>query len=178
MPDTPAFTIAKVESDQEQQIILPGLIYLLQDTVDNGASVGFLPPLSTEEARDYWTHVFQDVAQHTSILLIAHEDNQIIGSIQLGLATKPNALHRAEVQKLFVLQSQRRRGIARALLQAIEQIALAEGRTLLVLDTRQGDAAEQLYRASGYHQAGIVPAYARNAEGTLDATVFYYKILP
>ncbi|GCE21502.1 hypothetical protein KDK_53020 [Dictyobacter kobayashii] len=30
--------------------ILTGLIILLQDTVDSGASVGFLPPLAQEEA--------------------------------------------------------------------------------------------------------------------------------
>lgn len=176
MPNTPSFTISKVHPDQEQSI-LPALIELLQDTVANGASIGFLPPLSTEEAHTYWTSVFQDVARHTCILLITQDEGQLIGSIQLGLATKPNALHRAEVQKLFVLQSQRRRGIGRALLQAIEQIAREEKRTLLVLDTRQGDAAEQLYHTTGYHEVGTIPAYARNTNGTLDATVFFYKIL-
>jgi hypothetical protein len=36
-----------------------------------------------------------------------HEDT-IVGSVQLELASMPNALHRAEVQKLVVLRSQRR----------------------------------------------------------------------
>ena len=176
MPDTPSFTISKVNPDQEQSI-LPALIHLLQDTVAHGASIGFLPPLNTEEAHNYWTSVFQDVARHSCVLLIARDAGQVVGSIQLGMATKPNALHRAEVQKLFVLQSQRRRGVGRALLQAIEQIARDEKRTLLVLDTRQGDAAEQLYRTAGYQEAGTIPAYARNANGTLDSTVFFYKLL-
>ena len=30
---------------------------LLQDVVDGGASVGFLPPLSTDEAAAYWDSV-------------------------------------------------------------------------------------------------------------------------
>ena len=37
------------------------LIALLQDVVDDGASVGFLPPLSVAEAGEYWDGVFEAV---------------------------------------------------------------------------------------------------------------------
>jgi len=47
-----------------------------------------------------------------------------------------------------------------------------------VLDTRQGDNAERLYRTLGYHEAGVIPAYAQSASGTLESTVIFYKILP
>jgi ribosomal protein S18 acetylase RimI-like enzyme len=162
---------------EEEQTVLPELINLLQDTVASGASVGFLPPLSAEDAHQYWSAIFQEVARGTCVLLVARDAGRIVGSVQLALATKPNALHRAEVQKLFVLQSQRRRGTGRALMQAVEQTARECERTLLVLDTRQGDAAEQLYRKLGYREAGIIPAYARSATGTLDSTIFFYKAL-
>ncbi len=158
-----------------EEALLPGLINLLEDTVASGASVGFLPPLSEEDAHRYWSAVFQEVSQHTCILLVAREAGRIVGSVQLALATKPNALHRAEVQKLFVLQSQRRRGTGRALMQAVEQAASECGRSLLVLDTRQGDVAEQLYRKLRYREAGVIPAYARSATGTLDSTILFYK---
>jgi acetyltransferase len=36
---------------------LPQLAALLQDAVDSGASVGFLPPLSEAEATEYWREV-------------------------------------------------------------------------------------------------------------------------
>jgi hypothetical protein len=62
-------------------------------------------------------------------------------------------------------------------MQEIEQAARECGRTLLVLDTRQGDAAEQLYRSLEYREAGVIPMYARSATGTLDGTVFFYKML-
>src|SRR5258708_1473735 len=155
-------------SPEEGPLVLPELIHLLQDTVASGASVGFLPPLNDEDAHHYWSEVFQDLAQGTQVLLVAREAGQIVGSVQLALASKPNASHRAEVQKLFVLQTQRRRGTGRALMQTIEQVALEHGRMLLVLDTRQGDAAEQLYRKLAYIEAGVIPAYARNATGELD----------
>ena len=176
MSEATSLEIALVRTEEEQ-FILPELIHLLQDTVASGASVGFLPPLSAEAAWQYWSDVFQDVAQGTQVLLAAREAGRVVGSVQLALATKPNASHRAEVQKLFVLLTQRRRGTGRALMQAIEPVARAYGRTLLVLDTRQGDAAEQLYRKQGYSEAGVIPAYARNAAGELDGTIFFYKML-
>jgi acetyltransferase len=176
MVDSSFSPIERIHSEQEQAV-LPELIALLQDTVASGASVGFLPPLSHEDAHQYWSIIFQEVAQGTQVLLVARDAGRIVGSVQLALAMKPNALHRAEVQKLFVHQSQRRRGTGRALMQAVEQVARECGRTLLVLDTRQGDAAERLYRALGYQEAGVIPGYARNEMGTLDGTIFFYKEL-
>ncbi len=177
MRDLPVPSIERV-SPEEEPAVLPHLIHLLQDTVASGASVGFLPPLSTEDAQQYWNTVFVEVAQDTCVLLVAREAGQIVGSVQLALATKPNARHRAEVQKLFVLSSQRRRGIGRALMQAVEQAARDGRRTLLVLDTRQGDSAEQLYRTLGYCKVGVIPGYAHSATGTSDSTVIFYKTLP
>ena len=62
-------------------------------------------------------------------------------------------------------------------MQAVEQVARSFGRTLLVLDTRLGDSAEQLYRTLGYCEVGVIPAYARGANGTLESTVIFYKTL-
>ena len=177
MSDVPVPSIERI-SPAEEATVLPDLIHLLQDTVSGGASIGFLPPLSTEEAQQYWSSVFEEVRKHTCVLLAAREAGQIVGSVQLAFAMKPNAQHRAEVQKLFVLSSQRRRGIGRALMHMVEQVARDCGRTLLVLDTRQGDNAEQLYRTLGYCEAGVIPAYARSASGALESTVIFYKILP
>jgi len=40
---------------------LNDLVELLQDAVDSGASVGFLPPLWREVASNYWLSVFTDL---------------------------------------------------------------------------------------------------------------------
>jgi ribosomal protein S18 acetylase RimI-like enzyme len=72
----------------------------------------------------------------------------------------------------------RRRGVARALMQAVENTARKEGRTLITLDTRTGDLAEPLYLSLGYVVAGIIPRYAINPEGQkLEATTILYKEL-
>jgi len=65
----------------------------------------------------------------------------------------PNGPHRAEVMKLCVLRRARRKGVAKALMRAIEQETRPRGRQLLVLDTRAGDVAEKLYEEIGYTKA-------------------------
>lgn len=159
------------------EMALPALVALLQDSVASGASIGFLPPLGAEEARCFWREVIAEVRAGTCVLLLASQGGAVVGTVNLALATKPNARHRAEVRKLLVLQRARRQGIARLLMAAVEREAHAEGRTLLVLDTKQGDVAESLYRRSGYVEAGIIPHFARNATGGLDATVVFYRTL-
>ncbi|HEX8618469.1 MAG TPA: GNAT family N-acetyltransferase, partial [Thermoanaerobaculia bacterium] len=114
---------------------LPAFVELLADSVASGASIGFLPPLDTSAALDFWRGVSAELAARTRIVLVAEVDGQLAGAAHLALVTKPNALHRAEVQKLLVHTRHRGRGIARRLMQALEAEALANGRTLLVLDT-------------------------------------------
>ncbi|MGN5288209.1 N-acetyltransferase family protein [Aeromonas sp. 11P] len=153
------------------------LIILLQDCVDSGASVGFLPPLIKEESARYWQGVEADLAAGHRKLWLALEQQQLVGAVQLALCGKANGHHRAEVEKLMVLQTARGKGVGRALMQAMEQGAHASGRSLLVLDTRAGDVASHLYRQLGYLEAGQIPRFARNADGTLAATVIFYKPL-
>jgi ribosomal protein S18 acetylase RimI-like enzyme len=156
---------------------LSELITLLQDAVDSDASVGFVPPLSEAEAREYWEDVLAELNTPKRLLLVARASNRIIGAVQLELAQRANGRHRAEVQKLMVLREARRQGLGRALMNAVEATACEQNRSLLVLDTRAGDAAEQLYRALGYVEAGRIPQYALGADGALHPTIFFYRLL-
>jgi ribosomal protein S18 acetylase RimI-like enzyme len=151
---------------------------LLEDAVDSGASIGFLPPLGPTEAADYWAEVAAAVAGGSRVLLVARDaDGALVGSAQLGLETRPNGRHRAEVMKVMVHRKARRRGLGRDLMLAAEAEARRRGRTTLFLDTRRGDPAERLYLATGWTYAGSIPRYARSAGGALDANAIYYKLL-
>ena len=55
--------------------------------------------------------------------------------------------------------------------------AKQEGRSLLVLDTREKDPSNLFYASLGFAEAGRIPEYAESADGRLDASVFYYKKL-
>lgn len=164
-------TLTIVEIDQLEPAIQRQLTELLIRVVEDGASVGFLPPLSYDEASAYW----EDVLGPGVTLWVAVQDGQAIGTVQLQCAMKANGRHRAEVAKLMVDPDSRRGGIGRALMLHLEPKAKDEGRTLLVLDTREGDPSNKLYQSLDYVQAGIIPDYAISSNGQLDGTVLYYK---
>jgi len=150
---------------------------LLINAVDSGASIGWVSSVSASDAEAYWRDRIDAVAAGCCVLLLAWEDDVLVGTAQLGLEQRENGLHRAEVQKVMVHTDYRRRGIANQLMAALETQAIHHHRTLLVLDTRQGDASEELYRKLGYVEAGAIPQYCRSANGQLDPTVLYYKLL-
>ncbi len=147
------------------------LAELLIKVVDDGASIGFLPPIRRVEAEIYWGTVLTPEV----LLFIAKSNNQIIGSVQVHLSTKQNGSHRAEIAKLMTHPHYRRNGIGRSLMQRAEEIAKQKNRSLLVLDTREGDPSNKLYSSLGYIQAGRIPNYAISENGELAATIIYYK---
>ena len=165
--------VATFESDVE------ALADVLRAVVYDGAGVSFIVPFSMDAARAFWlTGVVPGVTARTRRVLIARRDGRIVGTVQIDLATPPNQRHRAEVLKLLVHPDARRRGIARALMVAVEPLARAEGRTLLTLDTWTGRAAELLYLSIGYLAAGVIPQYARGSLTTeLEPTTIMYKHL-
>lgn len=159
------------------QDAMPQLCALLTNIVNDGASIGFLTPLDEKEVVAYWAKIAPEVDAGERITLVAREGDQIVGVGQLALETRANGNHRAEVQKVMVHTEWRRRGIALRLMNELEEAARKLNRTLLILDTRLGDAAEQLYQKLGYVRAAEIPNYVTNSNGEYESTVIYYKIL-
>lgn len=152
---------------------LDALAALLLDAVAGGASVSFMSSLGIADARDWWRRTLDD--RPATLFVARDEAGVIVGCVRFIPARAPNQPHRADVAKLLVHRRARRRGLARALMLELEQHAWTAGFGLLTLDTRRGDAAEALYRAAGWTQAGIVPDYALDPSGTLCDTVLFYK---
>jgi GNAT superfamily N-acetyltransferase len=157
------------------------LAEVLHAVVHAGAGVSFFTPFSIDEARAFWLDkVLPQVRAGTRRVLVARVDKTIVGTVQLDLDMPPNQQHRAAVAKLLVHPAARRRGIGRALMIALEDMARSEGRTLLTLDTVTGSKAEVLYRSLDFIAAGVIPRYARGAltpelEG---ATIMYKELAP
>jgi len=155
---------------------LRGLAELLVDAVSSGAAVSFLPPLSVEQAGDWWRRT-TETADPKTVFLVARDAVGIVGTVQLNPSWAPNQPHRGDIAKLVVHRRSRRTGLGSQLMQAIEGEARQAGFTLLTLDTKQGDGAEQLYRRGGWIEVGVIPRYALNPDGTMHATVVFYKDL-
>ena len=164
---------ARLESD------LDALADILRAVVYDGAGVSFVVPFSLAESRAFWVDkVLPGMRAGTRRVVVARDGGTIVGTVQVDFATPPNQQHRGEVLKLLVHPSARQRGIARALMQVLEQIAVAERRTLLTLDTWTGSVAEGLYRSLGYTVVGVIPHYARGSlTPQLEPATFMYKEL-
>jgi len=150
---------------------------LLQDAVDNGSSVGFIAPLSTADARDYWTAALEEVAGGSRVVLIAFERHDLIGCVQLHLTARLNARHRADVQKLLVHSQWQNKGLGKQLLAAIEKVAQQKGRSLLLADARSGGPGERLFTSAGYMKVGSIPRFQRGPTGDFDSTAIFYRDL-
>jgi acetyltransferase len=159
---------------------LKALCDLLRECVLAGASLGFLDSVTDGELRAFWQRILAEVKAGSRVVLAARASpgGALVGSAQLGLEWKPNGRHRAEVQKVLVFPSERRKGIATRLMTALEAEALSRGVHLLVLDTSEGKGgARGLYEALGYHYAGGIPGFALDPDGTPVKNAIFYKNL-
>jgi len=156
---------------------IDALAAILHACVAGGASVGFIPPFTLDDARNYWRKVERSVTSDATKLIVARMDGEIVATVQLHLDVPANGRHRAEVAKLLVHPNARRQGLARALMAAVETLAVQHQRHLLVLDTRTGDNAESLYRNLGWKTAGVIPQYALSTDGVLCDTTLMFKRL-
>jgi len=176
MPANEPVEIRRLDAD-EVRAQLDGLAAVLADCVAGGASVSYMAPFTEADARAAFAAWADEVGRRKRIVLAAFVDGELVGTVQVVGAGPPNQPHRADVAKLLVHRSARRRGIARLLMERAEREARAEGKTLLVLDTVTGDDAERLYGRLGWTRVGVIPNYALYPDGrSCDTTVFWKAV--
>lgn len=171
----PGVSIRRLHSVDDAQI--DALADVLIDCVDGGAGVSFMHPLAPAKAQAFWRRVAAGVAAGERALLVAEDDEGIVGAVQLELAQPDNQPHRADLSKMLVHRRARRQGLGAALVHAAEETARACGKTLLVLDTNTGSDAERLYARLGWVRVGSIPGYSLQPRGGLSPTTFFYKEL-
>jgi ribosomal protein S18 acetylase RimI-like enzyme len=148
----------------------------LIDCVEGGASVSFMHPLTYDRAAAFWRRVAHGVATGERALLIAEDAGGLCGTVQLVLGQPENQPHRADLSKMLVPRRARRQGLGAALMSAAEATARECGKTLLVLDTANDEAA-RLYERLGWTRVGVIPDYALLPQGGLCDTIVYYRNL-
>ena len=154
---------------------IAALSEILIEVVANGGSVSFMHPLAPDVAAEFWTRSLSAAGAGKRVVLGACLGGELAGTVTLDLDTPQNQPHRADVAKLMTRLRHRGRGVGRAVMLEAERIAIAEGRTLLTLDTAAEDGAAGLYERLGYEFAGAIPDYALKPLGGLTATLIYFK---
>jgi GNAT superfamily N-acetyltransferase len=156
---------------------LDALAEILHDVVEGGDSVSFMDGFGVGDARAFYESLLPELERGTRMLLAAYVDGELAGTVQLVHAWPPNSQHRADVAKLLVHRRARGRGVGRVLMERLEDEARADGKTLLILDTVTGRAADRLYERLGWARLGTVPDYARDPDGSFCDATFFYKHL-
>jgi len=156
--------------------LVPALVDLLIDTVDDGASLGFIAPVVPAAAWKYWIGLVPEFAAGSRVLVGVFCDGQIAGSAQLWLPSLPNARHRADVQKVFIARTRRGRGVGAALMAALHECARQRDRTLLLLNARR-NVADRFYKPLGYREVGVIPGYSLGSNGArIDTASLYLQL--
>lgn len=151
---------------------------LLADGVASGASLGFLGPLKDGLARAWLEACVAEVRGGTRRVWLALDAaGGVSGMVHLAYATKENAPHRGEVQKLVVAGAARGRGLGTRLMAALEAGARAAGRWLLILDTDADSAAVGFYKNRGWVPLGVIPFFCLSPEGELQGTHVFWRDL-
>jgi ribosomal protein S18 acetylase RimI-like enzyme len=101
-------------------------------------TAGFLPPIDPARIRKWWEdRVREESEGHRKIIMQMARDpstgeEELAGYVMLGMPVTETGPFRGSVEKLMVSPKYRQKGIAGRLMAKLEEVARAEGRTLLV----------------------------------------------
>lgn len=165
---------------QKHRNLLPQIVDLHVDCVETDHTMAtFLPPFNDEKRHRmfaFWSNYANSPNTYTIILQLV--DEEVAGYVVLKDCGSETGRFRAEVLKLLVSPRHRKQGIARRLMEKLEEVALVKGLTMLMLDTTVGTPAEHVYPRLGYHKLGIVPKFGISGDGRLCDELWFWKMLP
>jgi ribosomal protein S18 acetylase RimI-like enzyme len=144
--------------------------------INDGGGFGWIKAPPRHILENYWKGVLLVPGRS---LFVARVEGTICGSAQLVKPPRNNEAQAfaAQIMSGFMAPWARGHGLARRLLQAVEEAAREEGFAVLNLDVRATQtAAIQLYESLGYERWGTHPAYAR-VRGEVIPGHFYFKRL-
>lgn len=142
--------------------------------IEGGGGFGWVHVPERAMLERYWQGV---IAAPTRWLFVARLDGVICGTTQLIVPPANNEAqsHVVQLTTNFVAPWARGHGLAKMLLEAVEEHARAEGFAVINLDVRNTmDRAVALYEAMGYVKFGEHP-YSVRSNGNTITSLYYYK---
>lgn len=162
--------------DSLSQADLNDLCDATEAAIADGGGFGWVHVPERDSLERYWQGV---IAAPTRWLFIARLDGVICGTTQLILPPVNNEAqgHIVQMTTNFVAPWGRGYGLARMLLETVEQKAADAGYAVINLDVRETlEKAIALYESLGYVQFGLHP-YSVRANGQTVKSRYYYKVI-
>ncbi len=144
--------------------------------ITNGNGFGWLLPPQRRVLEGFWRGVLMVPGRD---LMVGRLDGTIAASAQFirPTANQEARAFAATISTHFVVSWARGHGLARRLMDALEETARAEDFAVLNLDVRESQtAAMQLYESCGFECWGVAPYYAR-VDDRMIAGHYYVKQL-
>ncbi|CAJ2504772.1 Uu.00g121660.m01.CDS01 [Anthostomella pinea] len=176
---------SRLEHGQMQEYLesLRSLVQVCVNPDPPTSSLGFLAPVSDDEADSYWHSISQKLAEqpptlHLFVVATDSTPTVVLATAQLHTIPKVTHQHRAKIAKVLVHPSARRKGIAKALMRHVEVFARDElKREILMLDTATETPAREFYKSIGWAEWGTCPEYGQFADGRRADVTFFVKKL-
>ena len=144
--------------------------------IEDGGGFGWVKAPARRVLENYWNGV---LLVPERALFAARLNGTICGSVQLVAPPRNNEAQAfaAQLTGNFLAPWSRGHGLARRMVEAVEDAARVAGFAILNLDVRETqEAAIGLYEAIGFQRWGTHPAYARVAGKVIEGH-YYYKRL-
>jgi len=144
--------------------------------IEDGGGFGWVKAPSRLVLENYWNGVLL-VPERT--LFVARLNGTVCGAVQLVAPPRNNEAQAfaAQLTGNFLAPWSRGHGLARRMIETVEEAARAAGFAVLNLDVRATqEAAIGLYESMGFERFGTHPAYAR-VDGKVIQGHYYFKRL-
>jgi ribosomal protein S18 acetylase RimI-like enzyme len=144
--------------------------------IEDGGGFGWIKAPARQVLENYWNGVLL-VPERT--LFVARLNGTVCGSIQLVAPPRNNEAQSfaAQLTGNFLAPWSRGHGLARRMVETVEDAARSAGFAVLNLDVRATqEAAIGLYESLGFTRWGTHPAYAR-VDGKVIHGHYYFKRL-
>ncbi|MFD6420786.1 GNAT family N-acetyltransferase [Streptomyces sp. NPDC060198] len=144
-----------------------GILTLWTDVSNAGGSVGFVPPVTTEDIRpELLKHLTAIVEGRTRLLVGRDESGEVAATAFLTLNTHRLMRHWLWLYTVMVHPSHQGKGYGRDLMAAAAEAARGvDGIEAIRLTCRGGTGVDRFYGSCGYKEVGRVPDAIRVAPG-------------
>ena len=172
-----SYSIKQIKSPSEVNFEeRKSLVNLLKDAVANNYSVGFMQDSTEADFEKFWLDEVANCDSENGLFLAVVGD-KVLGSVIVTRELRANGRHRAEFRKLLVHSKAQKMGIGTALEKIATNYAKEIGLKLLYLDSATSYLIEGVYEKWGWEKSGEIPNFAKNPDGSLVSTWFFYKLL-
>ncbi len=173
--DTPDLSVELMQEALSPQD-LNDLCDATDAAIEGGGGFGWTELPARDSLERYWQGV---IAAPTRLLFVARLDGTICGTTQVVLPPGNNEAqgHVVHLTTNFVAPWARSYGLARLLLEAVEEHCLKNGYAVINLDVRETmDRAIEVYQGLGYEKFGEHPYSVKVGNDTIKS-LYYYKII-